>query len=245
MGPYAQDDFRALSRLTLNLGLRYELQTTPNDLSGTKSIIPDIDDPSQTYTFGPPMSSPGLTNFSPRIGFAWDVFGTGKAFVRAASGSVTTSAIGSALEQQPKRMSPDPLHFQVTSNPNNLVLPILFTYTGVARLVLLDCRRWTTTPKYLFLPIQLTVEQQLPKGIGPAVSYVGLQGRNLWPPAKPTPKSPRSSVDSTPGIHHLQRCPIWALTKCPPQRRNAELLIRPRKSIRVVSACHWHDVSIL
>ena len=192
LGLYAQDDFRALSRLTLNLGLRYEFQTTPNDLSGTQSRFLNIDDPSQTYTLGPPIRNPGLTNFSPRIGFAWDVFGTGKTSVRAAFGIYyDVGNIGSALEQQPNGMPPYSVQFQVTSNPNNLVLPIPFTYTGVAQASVagLQTLDYNTKNPYSY-QYNFTVEQQLPKGIGLAVSYVGLQGRNLWATREANPEEP-------------------------------------------------------
>ncbi len=69
-GWYAQDDFRATSRLTLNLGLRYDFQTTPNDLDGIQSRFVNFNDLTQSpstngWTYGPPMKNPGFKNFSP------------------------------------------------------------------------------------------------------------------------------------------------------------------------------------
>lgn len=58
VGIFAQDDYRANRRLTLNLGLRYELQTFTD----------------------------GKLNFAPRIGFVYDVFGTGNTIFRAGYG---------------------------------------------------------------------------------------------------------------------------------------------------------------
>lgn len=55
---FAQDNWRALSRLTLNLGLRYEYQTLTDEKN----------------------------NFAPRLGFAWDVRGDGNTVIRGGGG---------------------------------------------------------------------------------------------------------------------------------------------------------------
>ena len=78
-GVYAQDDFRLTPRLTLNLGLRYEIMIPSvyeaNGLAaGLRNQATD-----QFTTIGPPVQNPGLLNFSPRFGFAWDnIPGTGR-----------------------------------------------------------------------------------------------------------------------------------------------------------------------
>jgi hypothetical protein len=55
---FAQDNWRATPRLTLNLGLRYDYQSSTSDRN----------------------------NFAPRLGFAWDVSGDGKWIVRGGAG---------------------------------------------------------------------------------------------------------------------------------------------------------------
>ncbi len=89
-GMYAQDDVRLTSRLTLNLGLRYEFVTTPNVLNGRVSNLHNYLTPGQTeanLVLGNPLYlNPSLLNFAPRVGFAWDVTGAGKTSVRGGVG---------------------------------------------------------------------------------------------------------------------------------------------------------------
>ena len=78
---YAQDDWRIRDRLTLNLGLRYET-VTPFTASG--NLLANFDPNSQS---GLVQANGGLwkrgNNFSPRLGFAWDIRGDSKWVVRS------------------------------------------------------------------------------------------------------------------------------------------------------------------
>ena len=83
-GFYAQDTWRVTPRLSLNLGLRYEFSTMPLDTNGRDSSLPDLLAPAPTV--GPLYENPTYKNISPRVGFAWDVFGDGRTSVRGGYG---------------------------------------------------------------------------------------------------------------------------------------------------------------
>lgn len=90
-GAFIQDDWRLTTRVTVNLGLRWEYTASPVERHNYDgSFNPNVN-PATTYAVqqvgpGAPLTSfykADYKDFSPRLGVAWDVSGNGKTVVRA------------------------------------------------------------------------------------------------------------------------------------------------------------------
>lgn len=81
---FMQDDWKVAPRLTLNLGLRYDVSTPSREQYGR---LQNFDLKTRTYTpIGARVHDPDLNNFGPRVGLAWDLFGTQRTVLRAGFG---------------------------------------------------------------------------------------------------------------------------------------------------------------
>jgi len=88
---YVQDDWRVARGLTLNLGLRWEYDSNLTGTSSAHQPCPNLtSEPSNPCTWMANVidlkKSTDKKNFSPRIGFAYDPYGTGKTVFRGGYG---------------------------------------------------------------------------------------------------------------------------------------------------------------
>lgn len=73
---FVQDDFRPSSRMTVSLGLRYDIDTNGNNPKFTSPMMPNA-------------RGRDANNLQPRFGFTWDILGDGSNVVRGGAGVFT------------------------------------------------------------------------------------------------------------------------------------------------------------
>jgi Carboxypeptidase regulatory-like domain len=120
---FIQDTFKVNSRLTLNLGFRWEPSFPMHDLlgqaeafspalyaQGVRSQVYTNAYPGELFTGDPGFPSDGRSdswdNFAPRFGFAYDVFGDGKTSIRGGSGIFLNSAVPAFSNDSQVQTSP-------------------------------------------------------------------------------------------------------------------------------------------
>jgi hypothetical protein len=180
LGFYVQDDWHFTPRLTFNLGLRYEFMTTPWELNGKEYALRNIAlDPAPTH--GPVMRNKSYLNFSPRLGFAWDIFGNGKMAVRGAFGVYYDVAnLGNALSLQASQEPP----LAYVSRINNQTAQLVYTFPVTLAVAAPSAHSIAGVDYNANQPrvqqYNLSVERELPGHLALSVAYVGSRGIHLW-----------------------------------------------------------------
>jgi hypothetical protein len=205
---FAQDDFRIHPRLTLNLGLRWDIQTPPTDpfnrvvnyVPGQQSTVNPIAPVGAQFYGDPGLERGGIpvsySHVSPRVGFAWDLFGDGKTSIRSAFGvfygSISGNEWNTMTNFQPfsTRLSFTNINQRTNaagvplgatlSNPYNAFVggnpfPYRGTFiTGGGLFAVAQDFEWPRAYQ-----TNLSIERQVTKDLTAGVAYVGTFSSNL------------------------------------------------------------------
>jgi hypothetical protein len=199
-GFFFQDDWRAHSRLTLNLGLRYEMFTNPSEVYGRQANF-DIDTGRLVVASGSDDSlvEDDKNDFSPRVGFAWDIQGDGRTVLRGGYGLfyfLDRGGIDNQLAQNPPYSGFSQFNYsngfrialsgRCPNGTNDSRLCTLPLPTGDVAGV--DLNNPQNVSVLSILPdnetsnvhqFNVQVQRQLSNNTALSVAYVGTRGRNL------------------------------------------------------------------
>jgi hypothetical protein len=199
---FAQDDFRIHSRVTLNLGIRYDLQfpyTDPDNrklafVPGRQSVVSPTAPVGLLFP-GDEGVSRGIVktdynNIAPRIGMAWDPKGDGRTAVRAAFGlfygSITGNEWNTTADNQPFTVRQSfPTVYTLSDPYRNLpggASPFPFVYSPTTPRFTLPAQVFGPSLDFVWpltYQTNVTVEREIGKSFSVSASYVGAWARNL------------------------------------------------------------------
>jgi hypothetical protein len=179
---FAQDFVRVNSRLTMNVGLRYDFYSNPTEAHGRESAFPNPATDSAP-TVGKLFAGTPLDLLSPQAGFAWNVFGDGKTVMR--------SGFGIYRDQLPAiafgvgRVLPPFFGLE------EFVLPQFLNPQNAAEALPLDAFAATYRPKFPYaMEYNLNVERELVGGMIVSAGYFGARGNHLTSEDEENPFEP-------------------------------------------------------
>jgi hypothetical protein len=179
---YLQDDWKIHPRFTFNLGLRYEFNTPPVD-AHDRLVTFDVAKRRliRVGQEGVPRSGTDsdFNNVAPRIGFSWDLTGSGKTLLRSGYGIYYDS--GTLIENETLYFNPP--YFQLslffTQPPNLLTLadpfPVAGGFTPLPSPVSLD-RRFRTAYSQQW---SFGIQHEIGRDLLLEVNYIGSKGTRL------------------------------------------------------------------
>jgi hypothetical protein len=192
-GAFAQDDFRATSRLTLNLGLRWDVfvpwveqddRQSNFDPSTGRFVVASEDAVIAGVEVGRRLQTYSKADLGPRLGFAYDIRGNGKTVVRGGFGVFWNWGPGGTASS--KAQNP-PFLRSATATTNfgtNLTLstgppPLPPTDPALAPVGSTRSAFRVNARDSYAMNWNLNVQQQLGRDYVIEIAYVGSKGRQL------------------------------------------------------------------
>lgn len=186
---FFQDDFRLTSRLTFNIGVRYEYQKMPGIVyPNTNTAYSNVVIPNSNLTFARATSQlpNDKDNIGPRLGFAYDLMGDGKTSIRAGAGiyygRIPNSTIYNALLNTGNPSGQFQINTPVsTTSPIFPAVPTPSTATITNATTPPGAIQYYA-PGYqapMIYQYDFIIERQLFKNTVVSASYIGSIGRDL------------------------------------------------------------------
>ena len=206
LGFYAQDTYKLSSRLTLNLGIRYDaiFPWVEIDHDSAAVVLTNPSFQSTRFPTAPPgLSFPGdagippgtmfmdKSDFAPRVGFSYDVFGDGKTAIRGGYGLFYNApgAITLANEIEAPPFEPELVFTPNTfSNPyggTGYTDPFPYPYLNPGKnpFFVFPAQYYAPDPHLKNGYVQqynFNVQHEFPKDFMVQAGYVGSVGDRLW-----------------------------------------------------------------
>ena len=183
-GVFAQDDVKLNPDLTLNLGIRYDYLTNPENSLPYPAIDPA--NPYQAVNTVIKVAN-DVNNIAPRVGFAYSphgegLFGSGKTVLRGGFGVFYDSPFSNFVINA-AQATPNAVAATLTDTSDN-GLPNASTLLATITPVLSPLSSVTSVVKNTVNPVtyqvNLGIERQLPGSNLVAVRYVGSLGKKLY-----------------------------------------------------------------
>ena len=174
VGTYFQDDIRVTPRLTLNLGLRYEITTAPIEVNGRMSFLETPYDTTLKKEAPFPTSK---NNFAPRFGFAWDVSGDGKTAIRSGFGmfydQILMNQFLNLFDRNPPEWKTARLSGAAAPFPHPLDAAQI---SAILSLQIIWRNDFKTPYAYQY---NLTIQREIMPNLTASIGYVGSLGKHL------------------------------------------------------------------
>jgi hypothetical protein len=183
-GFYAQDDWKLTSRLTLNIGLRYEYNIPTydkyNTLSNFNPTTGNIDIAGQSGV-RPNLWNPNYKDFEPRIGFAFSPFGDTKTVIRGGYGFFYNAPALNAVNSGPQQSNAPFVSAQTFTSSLALPITLLNPYpaanAGAGSLTLSAFNRHQ--PDAQIQQWSFNIQREITKSMVLEVNYQGSKGTYL------------------------------------------------------------------
>ena len=168
---FAQDFFRMTSRLSVNVGLRYDFYSNPTEADGRMSVIrnPATD---SGPTVGKLFVGTPRDLFSPQAGFAWNIFGDDKSVLRGGAGIFR--------DQLPFILFGADRFLPPFLSINSYVFPSFLDPQKAVLTQPLYVLQMTYHPKFPYaLQYNLNLEREIAPGTLLSAGYLGARGNHL------------------------------------------------------------------